>query len=171
MAKRGAPTSEFDKYGGYDKVQSMYEQKGGDYSGKGNPYPKEPQQPTLNRAQQQMAELRDQREQRDRQQRKAANRLARRKPAPALAPAPVQAPTDFSRMGQAGQFGDQGFAQTLRDFAGQQYKDYAYNPGDQTFYKGGDKTSQGVGLGQVLQEGRAAGYKMASGGIAALRRR
>ena len=125
-------------------------------------------QPTLNNAQQRMAELRDQREQKARQQRKA-DRLARRKPAPA--PAPVQAPTDFSRMGQTGQFGDQGFASTLQNFAGQQYKDYAYNPGDQTFYKGGDKTSQGVGLGQVLQQGRAAGYKMASGGITSLRRR
>jgi hypothetical protein len=104
-----------------------------------------------------------------RRQQRRADRLAKRNPAPASAPAP--APVDFSKMSQAGQFGDQGFAQTLRDFAGQQYKDYAYNPGDQTFYKGGDKASQGVGLGQVLQQGRAAGYKMANGGIAALRRK
>jgi hypothetical protein len=74
-------------------------------------------------------------------------------------------------MGQAGQFGDQGFAQTLQNYAGQQYKDYAYNPGDQKFYKAGDKASQGVSLEQVLQQGRAAGYKMAHGGIASLRRR
>ena len=74
-------------------------------------------------------------------------------------------------MGQAGQFGNQGFAQGLQDYASKQYKDYAYNPTNQTFYKGGDKASQGMSLAQMLQQGRAAGYKMASGGITSLRRR
>ena len=111
------------------------------------------------------------------------------RPAPAPTPAPKPQPQprlsaaqrraeskrlasiDFSKMGQAGQFGTQGFAQGLQDYAGQQYKDYAYNPTNQTFYKGGDKTSKGTTLDQMLQQGRAAGYKMASGGITSLRRR
>lgn len=157
--KGGVPTSEFDKYGGYDKVSDMYEQKGGDYSGKGNSYPKE----KLNGAQQRMADLREKNDQRERQQRRA-DRLAKRIPAPA--PAPV----DFRQMGQAGQFGNQGFAQGLRDYASKQYKDYAYNPTNQTFYQAGDKTSQGLALEQILRQGRAAGYKMASGGITNLLR-
>jgi len=162
MTKSGVPTSEFNKYGGYDVVSEMY----ADNKDKLNAA----QQRTadINRSMKRMTELTERNAKQERERREAA-RLARRTPAPA--PAPVQAPTDFSKMSQAGQFGDQGFAQTLRDFAGQQYKDYAYNPGDQTFYKGGDKASQGVGLGQVLQQGRAAGYKMANGGIAALRRK
>lgn len=105
---------------------------------------------------------------------KSPNKAKKRKAkvvSSAPAPAPVQAPTDFSRMSQAGQFGDQGFAQSLQDYAGQQYKDYAYNPGDQKFYKGGDKAGATLGLADVLRSGRAAGYKMANGGIAALRRR
>jgi len=87
---------------------------------------------------------------------------------------PVEAPkdlTDFSRMGQAGQFGGHGFAQGLQNYVGQQYGDYAYNPANQTFYKKGNKNSKGPTLEQMLQQGRAAGYKMASGGIASLRRK
>ena len=87
---------------------------------------------------------------------------------------PVQAPkdlTDFSQMGKAGQFGGHGFAQGLQNYVGQQYGDYAYNPANQTFYKKGNKNSKGPTLEQMLQQGRAAGYKMASGGIASLRRK
>jgi hypothetical protein len=31
MSKSGAPTSEFNKYGGYGKVSAMYEKSGGAY--------------------------------------------------------------------------------------------------------------------------------------------
>jgi hypothetical protein len=48
MTKSGAPTSEFNKYGGYDKVQSMYERSGGDYSGQGNSYPQQQFNPYTN---------------------------------------------------------------------------------------------------------------------------
>ena len=99
-------------------------------------------------------------------QRRKVNKLASSAPAPIA----TQTQADFSKMGKAGQFGDQGFAQGLQDYASQQYKDYAYNPANQTFYKGGDKAGATLGLADVLRGGRAAGYKMASGGIAALRR-
>jgi len=107
----------------------------------------------------------------ERQQRREENAKVRAYRDSLRNPKPAPKGPDFSRMSQAGQFGDQGFAQTLQNYAGQQYKDYAYNPGDQKFYKAGDKTSQGIPLGQILQQGRAAGYKMAHGGIASLRRR
>ena len=83
----------------------------------------------------------------------------------------VKDPTDFSQRGQAGQFGNQGFAQGLQDYVSQQYKGYSYNPSNQTFYKGKSKTNKGPTLEQMLQQGRAAGFKMASGGIASLRRK
>jgi len=131
-----------DGYGGYGDQQ----QGGGQIPEFANPFSRQmqPQQP------QQML---------TRGQQRREDRLARRNP------------VDFSQMGQAGQFGTQGFAQGLQDYAGQQYRDYAYNPTNQTFYKGGDKTSQGTTLDQMLQQGRAAGYKMANGGIASLFRK
>ena len=145
--KGGVKTSEFNKYGGYDKVSALYEQKGGDYSGKGNPYPQE-----------------QNKKEKDDKPKKKKDKVAK----------PVQAPkdlTDFSQMGKAGQFGGHGFAQGLQNYVGQQYGDYAYNPANQTFYKKGNKNSKGPTLEQMLQQGRAAGYKMASGGIASLRRK
>ena len=38
MTSSGAPTSEFNKYGGYDAVKAIYEKSGGDYSGEGKGY-------------------------------------------------------------------------------------------------------------------------------------
>jgi hypothetical protein len=38
------PTSEFQKFGGYDTVKALYDKSGGDYSGQGNPYPQQQQQ-------------------------------------------------------------------------------------------------------------------------------
>jgi len=108
---------------------------------------------------QQIQQQQKQQQQQQQQQRRQQRREDRRKS------------VDFSQMGQAGQFGTQGFAQGLQDYAGQQYKDYSYNPTNQTFYRSGDKKAPGVSLDQMLQQGRAAGYKMANGGIAALRRK
>jgi hypothetical protein len=146
--KGGVKTSEFNKYGGLDTVKAMYDSYGGDYSGKGNPYP-----------QQQNKKEKDDKPKKDKP----------KKDKPVKAPKDL---TDFSRMGQAGQFGGHGFAQGLQNYVGQQYGDYAYNPANQTFYKkGNSKTNKGPTLEQMLQQGRAAGYKMASGGIASLRRK
>jgi len=39
MTGGGAPTAEFNKYGGYDAVKAVYERSGGDYSGEGKGYP------------------------------------------------------------------------------------------------------------------------------------
>ena len=39
MTGGGAPTSEFQKYGGYDAVKAEYDKSGGDYSGQGKGYP------------------------------------------------------------------------------------------------------------------------------------
>ena len=39
MTSSGAPTSEFQKYGGYDAVKAVYDKSGGDYSGEGKGYP------------------------------------------------------------------------------------------------------------------------------------
>ena len=39
MTGSGAPTSEFEKYGGYEAVKALYDKSGGDYSGQGNAYP------------------------------------------------------------------------------------------------------------------------------------
>jgi hypothetical protein len=38
MTGSGVPTSEFQKYGGYDAVKAVYDRSGGDYSGSGAPY-------------------------------------------------------------------------------------------------------------------------------------
>lgn len=38
MTSSGVPTSEFEKYGGYDAVKAIYEKNGGDYSGQGKGY-------------------------------------------------------------------------------------------------------------------------------------
>lgn len=38
MTGSGVPTSEFQKYGGYDAVKAVYDKSGGDYSGSGAPY-------------------------------------------------------------------------------------------------------------------------------------
>ena len=39
MTGSGVPTSEFEKYGGYDAVKAIYDKSGGDYSGQGSAYP------------------------------------------------------------------------------------------------------------------------------------
>jgi len=44
MTSSGVPTAEFQKFGGYDTVKSLYDRSGGDYSGQGNPYPQQQQQ-------------------------------------------------------------------------------------------------------------------------------
>ena len=44
MTSSGVPTSEFQKYGGYDTVKALYDKSGGDYSGQGAPYPQQQQQ-------------------------------------------------------------------------------------------------------------------------------
>jgi len=44
MTGSGVPTAEFQKFGGYDTVKSLYDRSGGDYSGQGNPYPQQQQQ-------------------------------------------------------------------------------------------------------------------------------
>jgi hypothetical protein len=44
MTSSGVPTSEFQKFGGYDTVKALYDKSGGDYSGQGNPYPQQPAQ-------------------------------------------------------------------------------------------------------------------------------
>lgn len=99
-----------------------------------------------------------------RAQQRRADRLARRSRG-------APAPTDFSQMGQAGQFGTQGFAQGLQDYLGKEYAGYGYNPTNQTFYQGADRGGQSLSLDQALQRGRAAGFQMASGGITSLTRR
>jgi hypothetical protein len=44
MTSSGVPTSEFQRFGGYDTVKALYDRSGGDYSGQGNPYPQQQQQ-------------------------------------------------------------------------------------------------------------------------------
>lgn len=43
MTSSGVPTSEFQRFGGYDTVKALYDKSGGDYSGQGNPYPQQQQ--------------------------------------------------------------------------------------------------------------------------------
>jgi len=38
MTSSGVPTSEFEKYGGYEKVKAIYDKSGGNYSGEGKGY-------------------------------------------------------------------------------------------------------------------------------------
>ena len=47
MTKVGVPTSEFQKYGGYDAVKAVYDKSGGDYSGTGNEYPQQTANKTI----------------------------------------------------------------------------------------------------------------------------
>lgn len=129
----------------------------------------------LQAAQQAQAAQQTQRRQ-DAQAQRVANQQARaarrnRGVTPTVAAAPTPTPTDFSQMGKVGQFGTQGFAQGLQDYLGKNYAGYAYNPTNQTFYGGADKTGQSLTLDQALQQGRAAGFQMARGGIASLMRR
>jgi hypothetical protein len=44
MTSSGVPTSEFQRFGGYDTVKALYDRSGGDYSGQGSPYPQQQQQ-------------------------------------------------------------------------------------------------------------------------------
>ena len=47
MTGGGAPTSEFQKYGGYDAVKAVYDKSGGNYSGQGDPYPEQTANKTI----------------------------------------------------------------------------------------------------------------------------
>ena len=51
MTSSGVPTSEFQKFGGYDTVKALYDKSGGDYSGQGNPYPQQQFNPYTNQYQ------------------------------------------------------------------------------------------------------------------------
>jgi hypothetical protein len=51
MTGSGVPTSEFQKFGGYDTVKALYDRSGGDYSGQGNPYPQQQFNPYTNQYQ------------------------------------------------------------------------------------------------------------------------
>ena len=51
MTSSGVPTSEFQKFGGYDTVKALYDRSGGDYSGQGNPYPQQQFNPYTNQYQ------------------------------------------------------------------------------------------------------------------------
>ena len=51
MTGSGVPTSEFQKFGGYDTVKALYDKSGGDYSGQGNPYPQQQFNPFTNQYQ------------------------------------------------------------------------------------------------------------------------
>ena len=51
MTSSGVPTSEFQRFGGYDAVKSLYDKSGGDYSGQGNPYPQQQFNPYTNQYQ------------------------------------------------------------------------------------------------------------------------
>lgn len=48
MTSSGVPTSEFQKFGGYDAVKALYDKSGGDYSGKSTPYPQQQFNPYSN---------------------------------------------------------------------------------------------------------------------------
>jgi hypothetical protein len=48
MTPSGVPTSEFQKFGGYDAVKALYDKSGGDYSGKSAPYPQQQFNPYSN---------------------------------------------------------------------------------------------------------------------------
>ena len=47
MTRSGVPTSEFEKYGGYEAVKAVYDKSGGDYSGTGNEYPQQTANTTI----------------------------------------------------------------------------------------------------------------------------
>jgi hypothetical protein len=51
MTSSGVPTSEFQRFGGYDAVKALYDKSGGDYSGQGNPYPQQQFNPYTNQYQ------------------------------------------------------------------------------------------------------------------------
>jgi hypothetical protein len=51
MTGSGVPTSEFQRFGGYDTVKALYDKSGGDYSGQGNPYPQQQFNPYTNQYQ------------------------------------------------------------------------------------------------------------------------
>lgn len=51
MTSSGVPTSEFQRFGGYDTVKALYDKSGGDYSGQGNPYPQQQFNPYTNQYQ------------------------------------------------------------------------------------------------------------------------
>jgi hypothetical protein len=51
MTGSGVPTSEFQRFGGYDAVKALYDRSGGDYSGQGNPYPQQQFNPYTNQYQ------------------------------------------------------------------------------------------------------------------------
>jgi len=51
MTGSGVPTAEFQRFGGYDTVKSLYDRSGGDYSGQGNPYPQQQFNPYTNQYQ------------------------------------------------------------------------------------------------------------------------